>query len=130
MLMLRPLLLGLALSLCSISAAQADDEMSRPFGISSGDYETPFYAPSRDNSGVRLVVNGRAVDLQERSSYTSPQPMRTGVSHGPTLRGPTLSASAIGNAINVSNTSNSTIFIHSFNAGNQYAVARAGGSAR
>ena len=123
--MLRSILLALSLSSACAGAAHADPDLMRPFGISAGGYEDPFYAPSRDNSGVRVVVNGRAVDLQERSGgYTAAYPMRGGVSAGPTLRGPTLAATAIGNSVSVSNTSNSTIFVNAFNAGNQYAIMR------
>jgi len=117
----------MSLSLACAGAAHADPDMMRPFGMSAGGYEDPFYAPSRDNSGVRVVVNGRAVDLQERSGgYSAAYPMRGGVSGGPTLRGPTLSAMAIGNSVAVSNTSNSTIFVNAVNAGNQYAVMKPG----
>jgi hypothetical protein len=123
--MLKPALVALFLTAACTGAAHADPEMMRPFGVSTGGYEDPFYAPSRDNSGVRVVVNGRAVDLQERSGgYTAAYPMRGGVSDGPTLRGPTLAATAIGNSISVSNTSNSTIFVNAFNTGNQYAIMR------
>lgn len=125
--MLRTVLLSMSLSLACVGAAHADPDMMRPFGMSAGGYEDPFYAPSRDNSGVRVVVNGRAVDLQERSGgYSAAYPMRGGVSGGPTLRGPTLSATAIGNSVSVSNTSNSTIFVNAVNAGNQYAVMQRG----
>jgi hypothetical protein len=125
--MLRTVLLSMSLSLACAGAAHADPDMMRPFGMSAGGYEDPFYAPSRDNSGVRVVVNGRAVDLQERSGgYSAAYPMRGGVSGGPTLRGPTLSAMAIGNSVSVSNTSNSTIFVNAVNAGNQYAVMKPG----
>ena len=125
--MLRTVLLSMSLSLACAGTAQADPDMMRPFGMSAGGYEDPFYAPSRDNSGVRVVVNGRAVDLQERSGgYSAAYPMRGGVSGGPTLRGPTLSAMAIGNSVSVSNTSNSTIFVNAVNAGNQYAVMKPG----
>jgi hypothetical protein len=125
--MLRTVLLSMSLSLACAGTAQADPDMMRPFGMSAGGYEDPFYAPSRDNSGVRVVVNGRAVDLQERSGgYSAAYPMRGGVSGGPTLRGPTLSAMAIGNSVAVSNTSNSTIFVNAVNAGNQYAVMKPG----
>jgi hypothetical protein len=125
--MLRTVLLSMSLSLACAGAAHADPDMMRPFGMSAGGYEDPFYAPSRDNSGVRVVVNGRAVDLQERSGgYSAAYPMRGGVSGGPTLRGPTLSAMAIGNSVAVSNTSNSTIFVNAVNAGNQYAVMKPG----
>jgi hypothetical protein len=125
--MLRTVLLSMSLSLACAGAAHADPDMMRPFGMSAGGYEDPFYAPSRDNSGVRVVVNGRAVDLQERSGgYSAAYPMRGGVSGGPTLRGPTLSAMAIGNSVSVSNTSNSTIFVNAVNAGNQYAVMQRG----
>lgn len=120
-------LLTIAFSAGLAGTALADQDMSRPFGMSSATYDDPYYAPSRDNSGVRLVVNGRAIDLQERSGYKAPYQMRSSVSGGTTLRGPTLSATAVGNAISISNTSNSTIFVNAFNAGNQYAVARAGG---
>ena len=125
--MLRTVLLSMSLSLACAGAAHADPDMMRPFGMSAGGYEDPFYAPSRDNSGVRVVVNGRAVDLQERSGgYSAAYPMRGGGSGGPTLRGPTLSAMAIGNSVSVSNTSNSTIFVNAVNAGNQYAVMKPG----
>ena len=125
--MLRTVLLSMSLILACAGAAHADPDMMRPFGMSAGGYEDPFYAPSRDNSGVRVVVNGRAVDLQERSGgYNAVYPMRGGVSGGPTLRGPTLSATAIGNSVSVSNTSNSTIFVNAVNAGNQYAIMRPG----
>jgi hypothetical protein len=125
--MLRTILLSLSLSAACVGTAYADPDMMRPFGISAGGYEDPFYAPSRDNSGVRVVVNGRAVDLQERSGgYSAAYPMRGGVSGGPTLRGPTLSATAIGNSVSVSNTSNSTIFVNAVNAGNQFAIMQPG----
>jgi len=119
---------AMALGASASGAALANEDMTRPFGMTSGGYEDPFYAPSRDDAGVRVVVNGRAVDLQERSGgYTAPYQLRGGVSGGATLRGPTLSAVAIGNSISITNTSNSTIFVNAFNAGNQYAVVRSKG---
>lgn len=129
--MKRQTLLCVVAGVCFASPALASDDMDRPFGMASGGYEDPFYPPSRDNSGVRVVVNGRAVDLQERPGYNSSQPMRRGIAGGATLRGPTLTANAIGNAVSVSNTSNSTIFVNAINTGHQIAVARSGsGGAR
>lgn len=127
--MVRSVFMVIAFSAAFAGAAHADPDMMRPFGMSAGGYEDPFYAPSRDNSGVRVVVNGRAVDLQERSGgYSAAYPMRGGVSAGggTTLRGPTLSAVAVGNSVSVSNTSNSTVFVNAVNAGNQYAIMRPG----
>jgi hypothetical protein len=43
------------------------------------------------------------------------------VMRGPTLRGPTLTASAVGNNISVSNVSNATIIVNAMNTGNQIA---------
>jgi hypothetical protein len=125
--MLRIALLAISLSAACAGASAAEPDMTRPYGMNSGSYQDPYYAPSRDNSGVRVVVNGRSVDLQDRSGgYSSAYPMGGGVSSGPTLRGPTLSATAIGNSVAVSNTSNSTIFVNAVNAGNQYAIMKPG----
>lgn len=114
------------------SAQIAPERMSQAYGMEGASYSDPFYAPSRDNSGVRLVVNGRPVDLQDRSggyttSYGSSFGSGNPVMRGPTLGGPTLTASAVGNNISVSNVSNATIIVNAMNMGNQFAKVQGRG---
>lgn len=112
------------------SAQSAPEQMYQPYGIEGQSYADPFYAPARDEAGVRLVVNGRPVDLRDRTGgyaapfFSSRQGQGGSVMAGPTLRGPTLSAAAIGNNISVSNVSNSTIIVTATNTGNQIATAQ------
>ena len=108
------------------SAQVAPERMGQAYGMEGSSYSDPFYAPARDDSGVRLVVNGRPVDLQDRSggyttSYGSSFGSGTSVMRGPTLSGPTLTASAVGNNISISNVSNATIIVNAMNTGNQIA---------
>lgn len=135
----RPLLLATLLACVAAGAgalapeAAAQDSMMRPFGMDNASYSDPFYAPARDNAGVRVVVNGRPADLQDRSggyqsSFGQSRFARSGVSGGPTLRQTTLAATAVGNSVSVSNVSNSTIFVQSYNAGNQIAVVNGRGN--
>lgn len=109
-------------------AQGAPERMRQAYGMEGGSYSDPFYAPSRDNSGVRLVVNGRPVDLQDRSGgYTTSYGSGASLMRGPTLGGPTLTASAVGNNISVSNVSNSTIIVNAVNKGNQFATIQGRG---
>lgn len=116
-------LIAALLALSGTAQAQmAQERMGQAYGMERGSYSDPFYAPSRDNSGVRLVVNGRPVDLQDRSGgYTTSYGSGTPMMRGPTLGGPTLMASAVGNNISVSNVSNATIIVNAMNKGNQIA---------
>lgn len=119
------------LSCTQLASAQSSPEkMYQAYGMDGQSYADPFYAPARDESGVRLVVNGRPVDLRDRTGgyaapfFSSRQGQGAGVMAGTTLRGPTLSAAAIGNNISVSNVSNSTIIVTATNTGNQIATAQ------
>lgn len=126
-------LLGAALWLCAGGTAQAqpDDTMLRPYGMEATSYAEPYYAPGRDNAGVRIVVNGRPVDLQDRSGgyargYAPGRWTRSGradASAGVTLPRPTLSATAVGNSVSLSNVSNTTLFLQMQNNGAQIATA-------
>jgi len=121
----------MALSCMQLASAQsAPEQMSQAYGMEGQSYADPFYAPARDEAGVRLVVNGRPVDLRDRTGgyaapfFSSRQGQGASVMAGPTLRGPTLSAAAIGNNITVSNVSNSTIIVTATNTGNQIATVQ------
>ncbi len=124
--------LSASLWLCAAQTAQAqpDDAMTQPFGMEGTSYSEPFYAAGRDNAGVRIVVNGRPVDLQDRSggyagNYAPgrwTRPGRADASTGVTLPRPTLSATAVGNSVSVSNVSNTTLFVQMQNNGNQVAT--------
>jgi hypothetical protein len=114
------------------SAQMAPERMGQAYGMEGSSYSNPFYAPSRDSSGVRLVVNGRPVDLRDRSgryttSYGSSFSSGGPLMRGPTLGGPTLTASAVGNNISVSNVSNATIIVNATNMGNQFAKVQGRG---
>ena len=105
------------------------ERMYQAYGMDGQSYSDPFYAPARDDSGVRLVVNGRPVDLQDRTggyttSFGSGYGHSGSVMAGPTLRGPTLNATAVGNNISVANVSNTTIIVNATNNGNQIATAQ------
>jgi hypothetical protein len=121
----------MALPCTQLALAQsAPEQIYQAYGMEGETYADPFYAPARDEAGVRLVVNGRPVDLRDRTGgYAAPffgsrQRQGGSVMSGPTLRGPTLSAAAIGNNIAVSNVSNSTIIVTATNTGNQIATAQ------
>jgi hypothetical protein len=126
-------LLSVGFWLCAAQTAQAqpDDAMTRPYGMDDTSYSEPFYAAGRDNSGVRIVVNGRPVDLQDRSGgYAGgyapgrwTRPGRADASTGVTLPRPTLAATAVGNSVSVSNVSNTTLFVQMQNNGNQISTA-------
>jgi hypothetical protein len=101
---------------------QAPSWSSQPYGSTPGDYQTPYSAPQRDQYNNRLVVNGRVVDLGD-SNHPSPSSraaFSSGVSAGSgMLRGPSLTAMSVGNSIELTAVSNSTIFITQHNNGRQ-----------
>jgi hypothetical protein len=105
------------------------ERMYQAYGMDGQSYEDPFYAAGRDDGGVRLVVNGRPIDLQDRSAgysgwFGAGDGFSSRMMSGPTLRGPTLGATAVGNNISVSNVSNTTVIVNATNNGNQIAVAQ------
>lgn len=132
---MRHFLLAILIAGCTTAliAGEADaqspaEQMYQPYGMEGDSYADPFYAPARSEEGVRLVVNGRPVDLRDRTggytySYGSGG-FSAGPMTGPTLRGPTLNATAVGNNISVSNVSNTTIIVNATNTGNQIATAQ------
>jgi len=100
------------------------DPMLQPYGMGAGDFASPYRPPERDPQGVRLVVNGRMVDLSDdRGTPFGGSSFSSGVGgRGPsTLSGSTLSAAAIGNSISISDVRNSTIVINQQNNGVQAA---------
>jgi hypothetical protein len=99
--------------------------MLQHYGMSPSDMSSPYRPPERDPQGVRLVVNGRMVDLSDdRGSPFGGSSFSSGVGgRGPsTLSGSTLSSAAIGNNVSISNVRNSTIFINQQNNGIQASV--------
>lgn len=90
----------------------------------------PYSTKGRDSAGVRLVYNGRVIDLSEEAG-TQPSSLASSYSSGvmsgrPTLGGPTLSAASIGNNIEITNAYNSSIFINQYNNASQVATVGGG----
>lgn len=116
-------------------ARPASADSSAPPGWTTSAYgardnfERAYAAPARDPRGVRLIVNGRLIDL---SSSPDGAEQRTDIGGGVIggaglLGGPTLTATAIGNSAEISNVSNSTIILNQTNVGPTMATAVAGG---
>ena len=116
-------------------ARPAVTDISAPPGWTTSAYgardnfERAYVAPARDPRGVRLIVNGRLIDL---SSSPDGAEQRTNIGGGVMdgsglLGGPTLTATAIGNSAEITNVSNSTIILNQTNVGLTMATAVAGG---
>ena len=120
-----------AASLCLMpglaSAQQGADQMRRTYGVTPDVEASPYQFPGRDPNGVRLVVNGRPVDLGGPRSAGPARladptagiggrlstSTRSGRLPGSTLTNTT----AIGNNVLISNVRNSTISITQINNG-------------
>lgn len=121
-----------AASICfvpGLAAAQQQgaDQIRRTYGVTPDVEASPYRFPSRDPNGVRLVVNGRPVDLGGSRSagparLADPNAgiggqlsssTRSGRLPGSTLTNTT----AVGNNVTISNVRNSTISITQINNG-------------
>jgi len=98
------------------------------YGARDG-FDRAYAAPGRDPRGVRLIVNGRIVDLSTSpDSADDRADIGAGLLDGKgLLGGPTLNATAIGNSAEITNVSNSTIILNQTNVGLTMATAIAGG---
>jgi len=113
----------------SFAAAQQQgaDQIRRTYGVTPDVEASPYRFPSRDQNGVRLVVNGRPVDLGgSRSAGPASLSDRGGGLGGQLssstrsgrLPGSTLTnTTAVGNIVTISNVRNSTISITQINNG-------------
>lgn len=121
-----------AASLCLVpnfAAAQQQgaDQMRRTYGVTPDVEASPYRFPSRDPNGVRLVVNGRPVDLggsREAGPARLADPnggvggQLSGSTRSGRLANSTLpSTTAVGNNVTISNVRNSTISITQINNG-------------
>ena len=141
----RRSLSGFALAFCAVvmttspAAAREQDATdaysSAPVwaenALAGGSNSTkPYSTKGRDGAGVRLVYNGRVIDLSDEAG-AQPSSLASSYSSGvmsgrPTLGGPTLSAASIGNNIEITNAYNSSIFINQYNNASQVATIGGG----
>ena len=119
-----------AASICivpGLAAAQQQgaDQIRRTYGVTPDVEASPYRFPSRDPNGVRLIVNGRPVDLGG-SRTAGPARLadpNSGVggqlsssTRSGRLSNSTLpSTTAVGNNVSISNVRNSTISITQIN---------------
>ena len=101
---------------------------TQPWGYEYGEQNGHYEAASRGQSGNRLIVNGRVVDLGDSGSPSTHQssvfnsatssglPMNVTLGHGTTLN-----SVAIGNSIDLRGISNSTLILNQYNFGTQSA---------
>ena len=129
-----------AASVCfvpGLAAAQQQgaDQIRRTYGVTPDVEASPYRFPSRDQNGVRLIVNGRPVDLGGSRSagparLADPNAgvggqlstsTRSGRLPGSTLTNTT----AVGNIVSITNVRNSTISITQINTGRVTATTNA-----
>ena len=129
-----------AASVCfvpGLAAAQQQgaDQIRRTYGVTPDVEASPYRFPSRDQNGVRLIVNGRPVDLGGSRSagparLADPNAgvggqlstsTRSGRLPGSTLTNTT----AVGNIVSITNVRNSTISITQINNGRVTATSNA-----
>ena len=108
--------------------AQDGHVQTQPWGFERGQQYAPYEAASRGQSGNRLIVNGRVIDLGDSgspSSHMSTTLNRRSTSTLPTngtlQHGPTLNSVALGNSIDLRGISNSTLILNQYNFGTQSA---------
>jgi hypothetical protein len=113
----------------SFAAAQQQgaDQIRRTYGVTPDVEASPYRFPSRDQNGVRLIVNGRPVDLGGSRSAGPARLSDPGASLGGQLSTSTRSGrlpsttltntTAVGNMVSISNVRNSTISITQINNG-------------
>ena len=114
---------------------QGADQVRRTYGVTPDVEASPYRFPSRDQNGVRLIVNGRPVDL---GGSRSAGPARLADPNGGVggqlststrsgrLPGSTLTnTTAVGNIVSITNVRNSTISITQINNGRVTATTNA-----
>jgi hypothetical protein len=129
-----------AASICFVpgfAAAQQQgaDQMRRTYGVTPDVEASPYQFPGRDQNGVRLVVNGRPIDL---GGARSAGPARLADPNGGVggrlstytrsgrLSNSSLSSTtAVGNNVTISNVRNSSISITQINYGRVTATTNA-----
>jgi hypothetical protein len=121
---------AVAAVMCAGAAASAQNgghPQTQPWGHTHSSAHEPYKPVSRDSQGNRLIINGRVVDMGDSASpgsYNSSvsRPGYSTLSQGGTLRrGPSLNAVAIGNSIELTGISNSTLILNQYNYGQQIA---------
>lgn len=101
---------------------------TQPWGFERGAQTSPYQAASRGQTGNRVIINGRVVDLGDSGSPSSHQSTAlnrrstsTLPSNGTLRHGPTVNSVAIGNSIDLRGISNSTLILNQYNFGTQSA---------
>lgn len=106
---------------------QGADQIRRTYGVTPDVEASPYRFPSRDPNGVRLVVNGRPVDLGGSRAAGPARLADPNAGIGGQLSSSTRSGrlasstlpstTAVGNNVTISNVRNSTISITQINTG-------------
>ncbi len=106
---------------------QGADQIRRTYGVTPDVEASPYRFPSRDPNGVRLVVNGRPVDLGGSRAAGPARLADPNAGLGGQLSSSTRSGrlanstlpstTAVGNNVTISNVRNSTISITQINTG-------------
>ena len=114
---------------------QGADQVRRTYGVTPDVEASPYRFPSRDRNGVRMIVNGRPVDLGGSRSAGPARLSDAGGGLGGQLSASTRSgrlpgstltnSTAIGNLVSISNVRNSTISITQINNGRVTATTNA-----
>jgi hypothetical protein len=121
----------------SLAAAQQQgaDQIRRTYGVTPDVEASPYRFPSRDQNGVRLIVNGRPVDLGGSRSAGPARLADPNAGLGSQLSSTTRSGrlpsstltntTAVGNIVSITNVRNSTISITQINNGRVTATTNA-----
>jgi len=106
---------------------QGADQIRRTYGVTPDVEASAYRFPARDQNGVRLVVNGRPVDLGGSRSAGPARLSDPNAGYGGQLSSSTRtgrlpsstlnSTTAVGNNVTISNVRNSTISITQINNG-------------
>lgn len=106
---------------------QGADDMRRTYGVTPDVEASPYRFPSRDPNGVRLIVNGRPVDLggpraAGPARLADPNAgvggrLSTSTRSGRLANSSLPSTTAVGNNVTISNVRNANISITQINNG-------------
>lgn len=134
---IRQLLVATAISMTilpSLAVAQQNgaDQIRRTYGMTPDVEASPYRTPARDQNGVRLIINGRPVDLggpRPAGPARLADPNSSAGQLSPSTRSGRLPSStlgnstAIGNIVSINNVRNSTINVTQINNGRVTAAA-------
>lgn len=98
---------------------------TQPYGQSPGAHAQPYQRPERDANGNRIIINGQQIGSSSsagnlaRENGSIARRGNTTLPSGGTLGSGSVTAVALGNSVNISNTFGSTIIINQTNNADQ-----------